>query len=125
MFATTVPDEKVPTRKPFSFKLGDERVMADSMMRNFNNAVLGMRVGEKKSFSVPPSESYGARDPKLVLTLPASMLTDTLNVGDVTVLPGGRKAVLIEKNEATVVLDGNNPLSEKTLHFDIELMDLK
>ncbi|MGB9635734.1 MAG: FKBP-type peptidyl-prolyl cis-trans isomerase [Thermoplasmata archaeon] len=41
---------------PFTFCLGDGRVI-----KGFENAVLGMRVGEKKKVTIPPEEGYGEK----------------------------------------------------------------
>jgi FKBP-type peptidyl-prolyl cis-trans isomerase 2 len=39
---------------PFVFKIGEGRVI-----RGFENAVLGMSVGEKKRVTIPPEDAYG------------------------------------------------------------------
>lgn len=50
---------------PFNFTLGS----AD-MIDGFNEAVLGMRVGEEKNAIIPPDKAYGAYDPTLVDAIP-------------------------------------------------------
>ncbi len=45
-------------------------VGAGQMIEGFEEAVVGMRVGEEKTATLPPEKAYGARDPSLVMIMP-------------------------------------------------------
>jgi FKBP-type peptidyl-prolyl cis-trans isomerase SlyD len=89
----------------------------------------GMTVGEKKQFTVPPMEGYGNVDAKAFQEVDKKMVpADSLTVG--TRLegktPDGRKVFprISEVKNETVVLDFNHPLAGKTLHFDVQVLDV-
>ncbi|WHZ26117.1 MAG: hypothetical protein OJF51_000912 [Nitrospira sp.] len=89
----------------------------------------GMAVGEKKKFSVAPTEGYGTVDPKAFQEVDKKMVpADAQKVG--MQLEGttaeGRKVfprISAVKND-TVVLDFNHPLAGKTLYFDVKVLDV-
>lgn len=89
----------------------------------------GMAVGEKKKFSVAPTEGYGAVDPKAFQEIDKKMVpAEAQKVG--TQLEGttaeGKKVfprISAVKND-TVVLDFNHPLAGKTLYFDVKVLDV-
>jgi len=89
----------------------------------------GMAVGEKKQFSVAPTEGYGTIDPKAFQEIDKKMVpADAQKVG--TQLEGktaeGRKVFprISEVKNETVVLDFNHPLAGKTLYFDVKVLDV-
>jgi len=89
----------------------------------------GMAVGEKKKFSVAPTEGYGTIDPKAFQEIDKKMIpADAQKVG--TQLEGktaeGRKVFprISEVKNETVVLDFNHPLAGKTLYFDVKVLDV-
>lgn len=51
----TVFDSSIPRGKPFSFTLGQGQVIA-----GWEQGILGMTVGEKKTLVIPPELAYGA-----------------------------------------------------------------
>ncbi len=89
----------------------------------------GMAVGEKKNFTVAPTEGYGSIDPKAFQEIDKKMVPpDSQKVG--TQLEGktadGQKVFprISEVKNETVILDFNHPLAGKTLHFDIKVLDV-
>ena len=101
------------------------------MIPGFEQALMGMKTGDKKSFTVAPKDGYGEVNPKAILEVSKSKLPQ-----DVKITPGmtiygqgadGRtfpvKVVKVKKD--TVVIDMNNPMAGKTLNFKVEVLDIK
>lgn len=54
---------------------------SDQVIKGFDDAVMGMRVGEEKTVTIPPEKAYGERDPSQVLLMPVfSVLEKKLGV---------------------------------------------
>ncbi|MBK9308548.1 MAG: peptidylprolyl isomerase [Nitrospira sp.] len=89
----------------------------------------GMAVGEKKQFTVAPAEGYGAVDPNAFQEIDKKAVPpDSHKVGAQLEgkTPDGRKVFprISEVKNDTVVLDFNHPLAGKTLHFDVQVLDV-
>lgn len=112
-------------REPFEFTLGENRVI-----EGFENAVVGMEVGDKKRVTVPPEEGYGLHRQELVIIVPRDRLPEDIeaSIGMVLELHSddGRtmSARIAELDEESVTLDANHPLAGETLTFEIELMEI-
>ena len=112
-------------RAPLSFTAGAGQVIV-----GFDNAVIGMNVGDKKTVQIPVAEAYGDRDESMVIELP---LTDfppdqTPQVGMELQMSNNRgnlfNVVITEVRENTLVLDANHPLAGMDLVFDVELVSI-
>ena len=73
------------------------QVGAGSIIKGFEDALVGMEENEKKSFTLPPEDSFGPRDERLVHDYQRSDLPDSVQpkVGDVIGLQtpdGGQEA---------------------------------
>jgi peptidylprolyl isomerase len=113
-------------REPLEFTIGSGQVIP-----GFNDAVIGMKVGEKKTITIPPEEAYGPHNEQMVITIPRSQFPPDmeLTVGQQiqSQQPGGRimRATVLELSPDSVKIDANHPLAGKTLTFDIELVEIK
>lgn len=113
-------------RAPLEFKLG-----ASDMIPGFEKAVLGMKVGEKKTVTVPANEAYGPHRDELVLEVPREKIPSgiTPEVGQILRVPlssGGTTAVMVIKvTDTTVTVDTNHPLAGQDLTFEIELIKIE
>jgi FKBP-type peptidyl-prolyl cis-trans isomerase 2 len=113
-------------REPLQFEVGSGMVIA-----GFDNGVLGMSVGQKKTIEIPVEQGYGPKDPGMVVEFPKSNFPDDLKPetgmqlnmtnGQGQVIP----VVITEILEESVVLDANHPLAGKDLIFDIELVEIE
>jgi peptidylprolyl isomerase len=121
----TVFDSSVG-REPLEFTLG-----ADQVIPGFEKAVFGMKVGEKKTVTIPVDEAYGPRLDDLVGELPREKLPSDLTpeVGQQLVMtrPDGGKVIvtITGVSDNTVMIDANHPLAGKDLTFEIELVKIK
>jgi peptidylprolyl isomerase len=109
--------------EPLVFTLGQEEVID-----GFEEGVLGMSVGEKKTVSLEPEKAYGDRYEEMVLEVPLSdMPADLeLEVGDELEITDDEDepmlVIVSALTDTTVTLDGNAPLAGETLVFDLELV---
>ena len=112
-------------RMPLEFTLG-----AGQMIPGFEKAVLGMKIGEKKTFTIPAEEAYGERSENLIMEIPRDQMPADLNpqVGQQlqsTTTEGGIVVVVVIKvTDTTVTVDANHPLAGKDLTFEIELVNI-
>jgi FKBP-type peptidyl-prolyl cis-trans isomerase 2 len=112
-------------RDPLSFTLGQGQVIA-----GFEEAALGMEVGETKKARLDVHEAYGERRDDLVLEVPREQLPDELEVDVGTPLqlqqPDGQAVpvTVTALDDTTVTLDANHPLAGQTLNFEITLVGI-
>jgi len=110
-------------KEALKFKVG-----SGEMIRGFDQAVIGMKVGEEKDITLQPSEAYGAWDPKRVSTQPRENVetNEELRAGMtlMAIAPdGGQMPVkVLNVSEDTVTVDLNHPLAGKILHFNIKVV---
>ncbi len=119
VFETSVGSE------PLEFTLG-----AGQMIPGFEKAVLGMKVGEKKTVTIPSDEAYGPRRDDLVSEIPRKDFTSgpTPEVGlQWPIVQEGRLIVvtITKVTDAAVTIDANPPLAGKDLTFEIKLLEIK
>ncbi len=112
-------------RDPLSFEVG-----AGQMIQGFDQAVLGMKQGENKKFTLAPEEAYGPRNEELLIDIPNANFPDDmkLEVGMMLQLTNEAgqpvPATVAAINEDTVQMDVNHPMAGKTLVFDIEIVEV-
>ena len=111
-------------KSPLKFTVG-----AGMMIKGFDQAVVGMNVGETKSVRVIPEEAYGAYDNRYVVQLPKEAVGDDFEgeVGTHVTLenPNGRlvPAIIKKIDESGVTVDINHPLAGKVLNFEITVVE--
>ncbi|NLI61856.1 MAG: peptidylprolyl isomerase [Methanosarcinaceae archaeon] len=110
-------------REPLEFVAG-----AGQMIKGFDNAVIGMKEGEKKTVTIPPEEAYGERNETMILDIP--METVKNNLGSVPKIGDGLQfgyftGYVIEVSDEKITLALNNRLAGETLTFDIEVVEIK
>lgn len=112
-------------REPIEFEIGKEQ-----MISGFEEAVVGMEVGESKTVDLDKSEAYGEINDDLFIEVPKDQLPEDIEpeVGmqmSAQSQSGQQIPVKIkEVKDATIVVDANHPLAGRDLTFDIELVDI-
>ncbi len=113
-------------KEPLEFTVGEQMVIY-----GFDNGVLDMKVGDKKTLNIPCLEAYGEMNTELMIEIPKSELPEEL--GEVTegmqlnmVNQDGYElpVEVIEIKEDAIVLDGNHPLAGQDLIFEVELVEI-
>lgn len=110
---------------PLRFTIGSDEVIS-----GFENAVIGMSPGEKKTVVVEPEEGYGMYDDDLVFEVPKEELPSGMvpHIGmdfDMVDDEGYEiSAVVIDVSRNSVTVDANAPLAGKNVIYDIELLEI-
>lgn len=112
--------DKSEGKPPLKFTVGTNQVIT-----GMDNAVLGMKVGDSKTVSIPPKEAYGQYDDKKMIQVPKDKLPPGVKIGDQLVNQNGRVVVVKTIGGEYVTLDVNHVLAGKTLIFDIKLVSIK
>lgn len=112
-------------REPLQFTAGSGQVI-----KGFDDAVMDMKPGDKKTVHIPVTEAYGERRDDMMMDYPRSEFPADMtpeagmelqmsdNQGNVF------PVVITEVNDQVVMLDANHPLAGKDLTFEIELVSI-
>lgn len=112
-------------REPLQFKIGGGQVIP-----GFEEAVVGMSVGDKKTVEIPCSKAYGERNPSMVMVVDRKHVPPGLDpeVGQRLEMgsPSGElvHVTVVEADEENITLDANPPLAGEDLTFDLELVEV-
>lgn len=108
---------------PIRFTIGSGEVIP-----GFEQAIVGMAVGEKKQQRIPAHDAYGEPQDDLIFEVGRDALPSDAEVkeGDVLEMtfPDGQVAPvrISGLSESTITLDANHPLTGETLIFELELV---
>lgn len=111
-------------KEPLSFDVGSGQVI-----QGFDEAVMGMKVGESKTVLIPCAKAYGERNDEMVIQAPIEQVPPDLNpeVGMRLEMGGANgellRVVVVEVAETHITLDANPPLAGKDLTFALELVE--
>ena len=109
-------------REPLLVTLGQ-----GALIPGFENGLIGMSVGDKKTIEIAPEEAYGPINEESVLKIEKTKVPENVEVGMLlqTFGPGGVSVVkVLEINEEDVLIDANHPLAGKKLIFDLEVLEV-
>jgi peptidylprolyl isomerase len=112
-------------QQPLEFTIGEGQVIP-----GFENAVIGMNPGDKKSATIPAGDAYGEYMDEMVLTVERNQLPPELQpeVGQQLQIrnPDGQAipVIITDVTDSTITLDANHPLAGQDLTFDIELVEI-
>lgn len=112
-------------KDPLEFTLGEQTVIA-----GFEDSVIGMEVGEKKSISIPPEQAYGEMRENLIVEVARTQLPQDVEPKVGMMLqassPDGdsTQVTIVAVKDDTITIDGNHPLAGQQLKFDLELVEI-
>ena len=112
-------------RAPLSYLHG-----AGNIVPGLEKEMSGKKQGDTFNVVVAPEEGYGMPNPMMIQVVPREAFqgVDTLEVGMEfqAQTPQGPMSVAIAKIDGDeVMVDGNHPLAGQTLHFAIEVTDVR
>lgn len=111
---------------PLEFIVGTEEVIP-----GFNDAVLGMSVGERKTVTIPCDKAYGTRKEDRVIELPRSQFPAEVHIriGGILKMRGPEGKVInmrvIETKPESIILDANHPLAGQDLQYSIRVLSIR
>ena len=112
-------------REPLEFEVG-----AGMMIKGFDDAVNGMKVGEKITVNIVADEAYGQRNDELIYQIPSEQIPEDLDpkVGQTLSMqhPDGHSipVQVVEVTDKHVGIDANHQLAGQDLVFEIELVEI-
>jgi|SRR3989339_147447 len=112
-------------RGPLEFKLGNEEVIV-----GFEEAVIGMKVGESRTVRVPADKAYGICRKELTAVIPKDEFPKHIKpeVGQVLQITQADGVQIFfrvtDVCDLSVTVDGNHPLAGKDLIYEIQLLEI-
>lgn len=112
-------------REPLEFTVG-----AGMMIKGFDDAMPGMKIGEKKTINIAPEDGYGQRNPEAIIEFPKEQVPADMKLEPGMPLTLSDQAgnpvpvIVVEVKEEIIVLDANHFLAGQELVFDIELVSV-
>lgn len=118
--------DEADAKSPFVYLHGGGQIVP-----GLESALTGLKAGDKKSVTVSPADGYGVPDPKLLLTVTRTQFPQGMkieegmqfeaNAGD-----GEGMLFTVHKIQGDqVTIDGNHPMAGKTLHFQVEILEVR
>ena len=112
-------------RQPIEIQMG-----AGHLIKGFENELMGMKLNEKKVFTLAPEDAYGQRDENQKHSFSISEVPPEMNprigmtIGLTT--PEGHQvpAQIVHLDDEKLTLDLNHPLAGKSLTFEIEVVGI-
>lgn len=112
-------------REPLQFQVGSGMVI-----KGFDDGVLGMNIGDKKSINIASKDAYGEANPEMIFDfdrkeIPAEI---PVEVGGMLNMHNGQQQVpvkILEVSDEKIKLDANHPLAGRDLNFDLELVKVE
>ncbi len=118
--------EEADQANPLVFLYG-----AGMMLPKFEENIQGLGKGDRIDFELPAADAYGEKDEQAVAQLPADMFKESGLPEAGSILPlqdnqGNQfRARVVEISPEAVVVDLNHPMAGQTLHFDIEILEVR
>jgi len=102
------------------------------LIPGLEEALIGMKIGESKTVTIPAEKAYGPHRDDLVVEIPREDLPEGMDpkVGQPMVVRGGEEkggflVVIIAVGEKTITVDANHRLAGEDLTLDIKVLEIK
>jgi len=110
--------------EPMEYLQGHQNIIP-----GLEQALEGLKVGDRKQVTVQPEEAYGKHNPELIFALPLDQFGGQApQAGMVVQLQspeGAMMATIVKVENNEVTLDANHPLAGQVLNFDVEIISLR
>jgi len=110
--------------EPLEFTIGEGRIIP-----GFEQAVIGMQVGESRSIGIPSDEAFGPHRQEMVMEVDRNKFPTEIDlfVGQQLQVERWDEVIPVTVagvSDTVIQLDANHPLAGKDLVFDVELLDI-
>jgi peptidylprolyl isomerase len=109
-------------REPLVSTLGQNQ-----LIKGFEQGLMEMSVGDKKTIEIEPNDAYGDYDPERITTISKSQVPQDVKVGETLQGMSSQGPIIVkivDINESSVTIDANHPLAGQKLIFDLELIGI-
>ena len=119
-------DNSYKREEPIQFEAGIGR-----MIKGFDDGIMGMSVGDKKTINLTPEMAYGERAEEAIQEVPRGNFPPDFQVEVGAIVEGRNEsgmpltAVIQGENDENIILDFNHPLAGQSLIFDVEVVDIQ
>ena len=113
-------------RNPMEVQIG-----AGQIPSGFESGIMGMEVGETRTFTIAPKDAYGEHDEDLWQRVEKEWFAEPegVKVGRVCEVPVGEHrsvvGTVVEVGDEDVLIDLNHPLAGKSLTFEVECLEVR
>jgi FKBP-type peptidyl-prolyl cis-trans isomerase SlyD len=102
----------------------------DNIIPGLENGLEGAAAGDRRKVDVPPQEAYGEVDPERFFELDKGEFPEEMPLEEgmqfCAETASGEMAITVtEVRGSSVIVDANHPLAGMTLHFDVEVLDVR
>ena len=121
LYQITVPgDDRIEVRDLSQFIQGQHQ-----MLPALEQAVSGMRRGDKTEVKLSEDQAFGAYDSNKKAVVPTKDLPEGVKAGDVVEDRNtGQQATITQMSETNAVMDYNHPLAGKPLLVTLTILDV-
>jgi FKBP-type peptidyl-prolyl cis-trans isomerase SlyD len=105
---------------------------ANNILAGLENALEGKSTGDTVDLSLPPEQAYGAYNPKNVQRVPMKHLLlqgkgkpRSGALAQLNTSEGRRSVTIVKAGRHSAEVDTNHPLAGKTVHFAIEVVEVR
>jgi FKBP-type peptidyl-prolyl cis-trans isomerase SlyD len=101
-----------------------------SIIPGLESALEGCEAGFNSAIHVAPADGYGEYNPQAVFGVPREQFPPTEDIqAGMQVQGEGEHGVMnftvVDVNDQEVMLDANHPMAGKTLHFEVEVLEVR
>jgi len=112
-------------REPLNFIHGNGHLIP-----GLEEALEGKTKGEKLNVSIPPEKGYGLRSDEMIHAVDRSNFEKdaSIEVGmqfQAQMDQGMQMLTVVKVEDDKITLDGNHPLADQTLNFDVDVKDVR
>ncbi|MEZ5490615.1 MAG: peptidylprolyl isomerase [Gammaproteobacteria bacterium] len=113
-------------REPLAYLHGE-----NNLIPGLESELQGKTVGSRFETIIEPKDAYGETNDELVQTIGKQMFqgVEEIEPGMTFIAQGEggqqRQVRVVEVDEENVTIDANHPMAGKTLHFDVEVVEVR
>ena len=112
-------------KDPINFEIG-----GGSIIPGFNDSIIGMTAGEKKTFIIKSDDAYGPLNDDAIQMIPVDRFPPDFKAIIGETVAGnsadgqGFMAKIMSVQDETITLNFNHPLAGEDLTFEVELLEV-